>query len=213
VAVRGSCGQAEIWSAGSKRQFTALKAAPSDQTVARGQARQAVSTSADGHARSSQQPAPPAGGSGPLPRYAMRAAANPSPPQRPANAIFTPHGVPRPPTPVAHVVRVCRPRAVCHAQRAGGRDCLRRASRGAAVRRRGYRAGPGAAQASRPPSRQILAACCAQCSPGKCPRVVKSRSATSSILSRSSPNLVLVLGSRPAVASAMSRSLTASASS
>ena len=40
VAVRGSCGQAEIWSAGSKHQYTALKAAPSDQTVGRGPARQ-----------------------------------------------------------------------------------------------------------------------------------------------------------------------------
>ena len=34
VAVRGSCGQAEIWSAGSKHQFTALKAAPGARLVA-----------------------------------------------------------------------------------------------------------------------------------------------------------------------------------
>ena len=36
VAVRRSCGQAEIWSAGSKHQFTALRAAPGVQTGGRG---------------------------------------------------------------------------------------------------------------------------------------------------------------------------------
>ena len=56
VAVRRSCGQAEIWSAGSKHQFTALKAAPGDQTGGRGQARQESTTSADGHAHPGSTP-------------------------------------------------------------------------------------------------------------------------------------------------------------
>ena len=50
MAVRGSRGQAEIWSAGSERHVTALeKAAPSVQTFKRGRTRQEHATSADGH--------------------------------------------------------------------------------------------------------------------------------------------------------------------
>ena len=64
VAVRGSCGQAEIWSAGSKHQFTALKAAPGDQTGGRGQTRQGSSTSADGHAHPGNHAATGTAGSG-----------------------------------------------------------------------------------------------------------------------------------------------------
>jgi hypothetical protein len=44
----GAAGQAEIRSAGSKHQVTALEAAPGVQTVMRGQARQGTATSADG---------------------------------------------------------------------------------------------------------------------------------------------------------------------
>jgi len=69
VAVRGSCGQAEIWSAGWKHQYTALKGAPGVQTVARGQARQAASASADGHAHPGNHTTPRAACPGP--RHAL----------------------------------------------------------------------------------------------------------------------------------------------
>src|SRR6266516_4389087 len=58
VAVRGSCGQPEIWSAGSKHHVTALETAPSVQALMRGPARQGTTTSADGHGPSSP-PSPP----------------------------------------------------------------------------------------------------------------------------------------------------------
>lgn len=50
MAVRGSCGQPELWSAGSKHHVTALEnAAPTVQAHLRGPARQEHATSADGH--------------------------------------------------------------------------------------------------------------------------------------------------------------------
>ena len=96
VAVRGSCGQAEIWSAGSKHQFTALKAAPSVRLLdgvepAKGQRRQRTA-----RAHPDSTPAPGTGGSGArVPaRIATRAAADPGPIRRVSPAqIFTPHGV------------------------------------------------------------------------------------------------------------------------
>ena len=74
----GAVGKPEIWSAGSKHQFAALKAAPGDQTGGRGQTRQRSTTSADGHAHPGNPPRPSAAGPAPAmaAHRATRAAAN-----------------------------------------------------------------------------------------------------------------------------------------
>ena len=93
VAVRGSCGQAEIWSAGSKHQFTALKAAPGDQTggrvkPAKNRRRQRTATPILATTPRPAQPLP--AGTTPA-RRAARAAANPSPRRRASPAQFSRH--------------------------------------------------------------------------------------------------------------------------
>jgi class 3 adenylate cyclase len=98
--VRGSCGQPEIWSAGSKRHVTALETAPSVQALMRGPARQGATTSADGHGSSSAVPS--RRGHSQHTRAAHQptdpnhsAAADPSPHGRQSRQTFTPS--PRPP--------------------------------------------------------------------------------------------------------------------
>src|SRR5260370_22746570 len=96
VAVRRSCGQAEIWSAGSKHQFTALKAAPGDQTGGRGQTRQGSTTSADGHTHPGNPPRP--GAAGPAPPWPLTAprARQPAPARDGGSAPHNFHAARRP---------------------------------------------------------------------------------------------------------------------